>query len=361
MEIDKLIINTEFFLQCSGSCSGCFLTEEERQSENTYYNEISKGLSVVAEKYNNIHIPFLVIGFGRGNTLNLHENGINKLIDLMKWCRGNFSFDEVIFEISTSLIGKLDKQIENAKYIIEREEKAYFNMVINSEITSKSFWNNVASFHSSLSLFRTEKYNITDGNADILVLNVNPKKLPSISELKEFTKDYNSPVNISIFPFNKGVIINKQDIDNVKNWSSELWNEFKHKDLNIKNFLNGLNSINMENNIQSYKEYSDMTIKSYIFIDKNSEITEGSLSVMGEVDKIRLMDKFSITLSIENGYKNMMKNKHCRKCEFQKQCLLSGSYLNLMANNKNIIVDKDSNGCLSGYQELFRLSLLEKN
>lgn len=356
--MEKLIINTEFFLQCNGSCSGCFLTEGERQSENTHYEAIKNGLIEVSNRYKGIHIPFLVIGFGRGNTLNLHNDGIESLISLMKWCRENFSFEEIIFEVSTSLIGKLDTQINTAKYIVEKEEKAYFNMVLNSELTSKSFWNNVAIFHEKLSSFRTEKYNIIDGNADILVLNINPQKLPSLDDLKEFTKNYQSPINISIFPFNKGIIISSEDIKKIKIWSADLWQEFKEKDLNIKNFLNGLNSINIENNIETYKEYTDITFKSYIFIDKNGYITEGSLSIMGEVDKIRLMDKFDIQLSIEDGYKQMIKNKYCRECEFQKQCLLSGAYLNLMANNKNIILNKGT-GCLSGYQELFKLSTCE--
>lgn len=355
-QVEKLIINTEFFLQCSGCCSGCFLTEQERQSENTHYKEILEGLKTIAQKYEGINIPFLVIGFGRGNTLNLNKTGIDSLLSLMSWCRENFTFEEIIFEVSTSLIGKLESQVDIAKYIVEQEEKAYFNMVLNSELTSKSFWRNVASFHDALSEFRTIKYNIIDGNADILVLNVNPQKLPSLDDLKEFTKNYHSPVNISIFPFNNGAIIGEADIEKIKDWSIKLWTEFKNKDLNIKNFLDGLNSINMESNLEAYKSYSEMTFKSYIFIDKNGEITEGSLSIMGEVDKIRLLDKFQVELSIEDGFKSMIKNKHCRGCEFQKQCILSGAYLNLMANSKSIMLKKNS-GCLSGYQEIFRLSV----
>lgn len=356
--VEKLIINTEFFLQCNGSCSGCFLTEEERLSENTHYLAIEKGLKEVSKQYQGQHIKFLVIGFGRGNILMLHRDGVNSLLDLMKWCRENFSFDEVIFEVSTSLIGKLDTQLETAKYIVENEVSAYFNMVLNSELTSKSFWKNVAVFHDEMADFRTKEYGLIDGNGDILVLNVNPQKLPSLEDLGEFTKEYQSPVNISIFPFNSGSIISETDMINVREWSKSLWENFKNKDLNVKNFLYGLNTINMDSNIDNYIKYTEETLKSYIFIDKNGLITEGSLSIMGEVDKLRLMDKFNIKLSIEDGIKTMIKNKYCRGCEYQKQCLLSGAYLNLMANSKNINLAKNK-ACLSGYQELFKLSVNE--
>lgn len=356
INIEKLIINTEFFLQCNGSCSGCFLTEEERLSDNTYYDAIFNGLKEVSENYKNKHISFLVIGFGRGNTLMLNRKGIDSLLNLIKWCRENFSFDDVIFEVSTSLIGKIETQIDVAQYIVNLEKNAYFNIVLNSELTSKSFWKNVSLFHNEMSKFRTEKYNIIDGNSDILVLNVNPNNLPSLNDIEDFTKDYQSPVNISIFPFDNGVIIDEEKLRRVKEWSKDLWLKFKEKDLNIKNFLYGLNNINIDENINEYINYTDKTLKSYIFIDKNGLITNGSLSIMGEVDKLRLMEKFGLNLSINEGYKVMMKNKYCRLCKNQKQCLLSGAYLNLMANSKNINTSKNK-GCLSGYEELFTLSM----
>lgn len=354
--MQRLIINTEFFLQCNGSCSGCFLTEDERLSENTFIEEIRSGLNIIAAKYKDKTIPFLVIGFGRGNILNLNKNGIDSLLELITWCKENFQYERIIFEVSTSLIGKIENQISMAKYIVEREEGAYFNMVLNSELSSKTFWKNVALFHRELSEFRTNLYKIVDGNSDILVLNVNPQKLPDIEVLKDFTKDYFSPINISIFPFDKtiGKVITEKEINEMTKWGENIWINFKDKDLNIKNFLNGLGEVNLENKLSEYIQYNKETINAYIFIDKTGKITEGTLSIMGEVDKVRLLEKFDIDISIETGLKTMLKNKTCRDCEYQKKCLLSGAYLNLMANTKNVFLEKKS-GCLSGYKEIFRL------
>ena len=91
-------------------------------------------------------------------------------------------------------------------------------------------------------------------------------------------------------------------------------------------------------------------MKNY-FVDKNGEITKGSLSIMGEVDFYRLKNKFNISPNIKDAFKIMQKTKPCNKCQFQKECLLSGAYLNMLHNSSKI---NSSDYCLSGYQSLFK-------
>ena len=141
----KFIINSEYYFQCAGNCSGCFLTTEEKNSNNIYkenvlnaFNKISKELVPQEE---------LVIGIGRGNLFNLNYEQLDELLDLIKWCENNFKYEKITFELSTSLIGKIDIQIEKALYLLKNtNNNIFFNTVLNSEITSHIFWINVKNF-----------------------------------------------------------------------------------------------------------------------------------------------------------------------------------------------------------------------
>lgn len=349
----QLIINTEFFLQCHGHCSGCFLTEIERNSNSIYYDIIKNSLFDIFNTHKNNKIEHLIIGFGRGNILNLEKFDLDKLLDLIYWCENNFSYNKITFEVSTSLIGKLDKQIENAFYLLNKSQNIFFNIVINSEITSLSFWNNISKFYEKTSNYRKNIFGWEEDWGDILVLNINPKKLPNLEFIENFVQDYKSPLNISIFPFDESELIENLDIENVINWSNLVWKKFSHKDLNIKNYLYNLKEVDINYSISDLLEYQNHTEKSYYFIDKLGNIINGSLSIMGEVDKIRLLEKYNLNLDILHAYKKMQKSNACSTCDYQKECLLSGAYLNYLANSNKI---KNSNLCLSGYQKLFELS-----
>jgi hypothetical protein len=346
---EVLIINTEYFLQCHGSCSGCFLTEAERQSSNVFLNPVKEGLEKIALK--NTHaIDHLVIGFGRGNLLNLEKNNLENLLELMTWCETNFNYQKLTFEVSTSLIGKLDKQIENALFLLNHNRNIFFNIVINSEITSKAFWANLHTFHQTTAQYR-QAWGWDEDWGDILVLNVNPAKLPDLNFIEEFTKDYSSPVNISIFPYE----MHHQEIDmkQVNQWSEMMWRKLHHKDLNIKNYLNRLKKIDLNLNFDDLHTYREQTQKSYYFVDKHGIVSHGTASIMGEVDYLRLKDKYELKPDFKDAYKKMQKNKACATCEYQKECLVSGAFLNFLANSPKM---ENHQYCPSGYQQLFQLA-----
>lgn len=151
MSDNKLIINTEVFLQCHGHCSGCFLNESERNEQENHLNKIKEPLLNILKKKANKYTHY-IIGFGRGNLLNMNMTSINNLLDLMKECENILGSEpKITFEVSTSLIGKINNQLEKSKYIIESNKNVYFNVVINSEVTSEKFWEN-------WNTFRVEKY-----------------------------------------------------------------------------------------------------------------------------------------------------------------------------------------------------------
>lgn len=344
----QLIINMEYFLQCFGHCSGCFLSEEERQESNVYKNTLLLPLLNLSKKYKKIEIEHLVVGLGRGNILNLSAASLEEMLSFISKIESLFQYKKITLEISTSLIGKIDLQIEKALFLLSRNKNIYFNLVINSELTSSTFWQNIGRFYQATSSYRINNWNWTDNYGDILVLNINPENLPDLNFIENFTLSYGSPINISIFPFQNK--ITKDSLKKLNDWTNTLWYKFKDKDLNIKNYLVNLNASNIENNLENMNQYQSYTEKSYYFIDKMGKLINGSLSIMGEVDKIRLLEKFGLKLNINEAYTSMQKHKACRLCPYQKECLLSGSYLNFMANKKNY---NDGTYCLSGYKNIF--------
>lgn len=349
---NKLIINTEVFLQCHGHCSGCFLNDSERNELENHLHKIKEPLLNILKKNVNKYSHY-IIGFGRGNLLNMNMTSINNLLDLMKECESVLETEtspKITFEVSTSLIGKINNQIEKAKYIIEKNKNVYFNVVINSEVTSEKFWENWNTFRvENIKVRQNFLDKNDDESGDILVLNINPKNLPDIDFIYNKVKDVPSPVNVSMFPFSVKDISN-DDLYLMNKWTEKMFNQFSHLDLNISEFLKRLNSYEFKN-IDDVMEYHRNTLNAYYFIDKNGNKTSGSLSIMGEVDFVRLLEKFKITPDLKGTWKKMQGDRVCSSCDYQNQCLLSGAYLNMLANSQYNKENKTN--CWSGYKNIF--------
>jgi MoaA/NifB/PqqE/SkfB family radical SAM enzyme len=193
---------------------------------------------------------------------------------------------------------------------------------------------------------------MTDNFSDILVLNINPKILPDLDFIEKYVANHGSPFNISLFPFS-GDDVTNDDLSALNNWSVKLWQKFKGKDLNIKNYLESLQKVDIGSDLIDIINYHENNKNAYYFIDKNGKVTPGSLSIMGEVDYVRLVNKFSTDPDPKKALMLMQKTKPCNMCEYQKECLLSGAYLNMINNSHKI---KGAKHCLSGYAPIFELS-----
>lgn len=352
---NQVIINTEYFLQCAGSCAGCFLTEDERNKSNVNIDKIGFVLenlikeSVEAGKGK----EFFVVGLGRGNNLQLPMSEIEELGIFIKKLETLIQSDEIVFEVSTSLIGKIDSQIEKAKTLLGYSKNIYFNIVVNSEITSKQFWKNVKHFHQSLTEHR-EQLGFKDKTGDILILNVNPAVLPDLEAIKEFKEGIRSPINISIFPFEKQIDVTIEMMENLKNWTVGLSQILKDSDFNVKNQLSMIDF--KLNSFKECLEHINKTKNTYIFVDKSGNVSLGQPSIMGEVDYPRLLEKYELDVDVKSAFAQMQKNTPCSRCEYQKECLITGAYLNMLVNKNQI---KKTNHCPSGYKEFFKIFLLK--
>ena len=309
---NKFIINTEFFLECHGSCSGCFLTSNERITKATNYLNIFEELKNISKDYAGVNFGHLVIGFGRGNLLSMSENQLIDLLNLMVWCENNFSYEEITFEVSTSLIGKIDAQIIVANFLISKNRHIYFNIVINSEIVSKNFWSNLSLFYSATSNVR-KSWGMVEDWGDIVVLNVNPEKLPELGFIKEFVKDHRSPINISVFPYDKSITLSS--LQNLDAWATELWDILREKDFNVKNYFEVFYSFDFPYHISEVLKYHRESEGRYIFVDKDGKRTKGMPSIMGEENMTMLKTREEVenwlkTYESKNLTEKLMEELH---------------------------------------------------
>lgn len=368
MENKRLIINIEYFLQCHGSCSGCFLSQSERKSKEIFSNDLeAKIINLIINNNQNSEESEIVIGFGRGNLLNMSSLELDSLLNLIKNIETklkNTGYPDLVlkYEISTSLIGKVDLMVDNALKLIQVNKNIYFNMVINSEIISQNFWENYQTFTNQITQVR-QSWGMTDNTGDILVLNINPEKLPDISLIEKYFDSKPSPLNISVFPFDKKLIKSDKEYYEIKlkelsEWLLTFWNKFKHLDLNLKNFLDSFYSSSDTLDIGDINSYHKSNVSAYFFIDKNGEITRGSLSTMGEVDYFRLIEKYAIDPSIANALIVANKSKACFTCDVKDVCIGSGAYLSMLSNYSLIGKSKQ---CLNGYDAVFKLSKISAN
>lgn len=361
MENKRLIINTEYFLECHGSCSGCFLSASERKSKDIFSKDLEKNIiDIISSNNINSSEQEVIVGFGRGNLLNMKDDDLATLLGLMRNIEESvkcLGFDKLVikYEVSTSLIGKIDNMIKNAKKLIENNRNIYFNMVINSEIVSQGFWENYQIFTNNITSVR-KSWGMTDNTGDILVLNINPEKLPDINLIQKYFNNKPSPINISVFPFDKSTISKnskeyyEQKLVNLSEWLLTFWEKFKHLDLNLKNFMDSFYSSSETLGIVDIGAYHKNNVSAYFFIDKFGKITSGSLSTMGEVDYYRLIDKYSINPNIANAILVSNKSSGCFACEVKDVCIGSGAYLSMLSNYS--LIGK-SNICLNGYQPIF--------
>lgn len=348
--MSKLVINSELFLGCSGSCSGCFLSEEERASSNFYLDVIRpQVLKILDSNYSKF--SEIIIGFGRGNHLVLPRKQLEEISSFVSYINSTYKDSCITFEISTSLVGKIDSQIENAIYLISQNKNIFFNVVINSEITSNNFWLNWSKFNIATSKYRSNSGVLTD-NGDILVLNINPNHLPNIKFLEKYISGIKSPLNIALFPFDNPIY--QSDLEKLNKWTSAFYKKFNTYDLNIKNFLNSLNDLS-DYSMIDIKESIVNNSRNFYFINKNGAIENGHYSVMGEIDIDRVYKKYNFDSNnqIKNFINITSRNKSCISCDHIKTCLQTGSYINALINSKKI---KDNTTyCLTGYRPIFEL------
>lgn len=365
IKLESLIVNVDYCGTCRGTCPTCVLTKDERLLNKPLTNSelVIKALRDISSKYGKVHDSF-IFGFGRGNHLVLPDSTIPEMLEILGSIDELYEAEEFLIEISTSLVGKIDPQIDRAKTLIDTINKSFSNfdvrfvVVANVGVSSEKYWQNVFKF---LSAIEEHRGGIDDGNGDIVQINVSLDSLPDLQWLEEFFKDFPSPLNIAwvpAFDVNSG---KKEFMDRFEHWLGGFYEMTLRNDLdtNIRNW--GHRS--MRYNDSDLKELMDNAIhssKSLLYVDPQGNYHNGYPTIMADMDPIRFdphaaeLHNGSRKSILNNDGKeilNLLKNKACRQCKYISACYHSGGYrlsLISMRYNKN-----NDSMCLNGLRQTF--------
>jgi ferredoxin len=362
---DTLIINVDYCGSCRGTCPTCVLTKDERLTNEPLMNinDIKDALKRISVDIDNAPRR-LVLGMGRANHLVLPEYTIHEIIEILQYAKECFKSEEYLVEISTSLVGKMDFQINRAKKILDKAKEKIpdfdvkYLVVANMGLSSPKYWDNVKKFLDSIEMYRGGK---KEESGDIIQINLSLDSLPDINWMEEYLNDHMSPVNIAWVPgFDKDTSKQKY-MEDFENWMVEFYNMSKRikLDTNIINWGErsiGFNSDSLDELIDNAKESENRLI----YISTNGSYHKGYPTIMADMDPIRF-DPDMVELNpnetksnlIKDGKEiyDLIKHKGCRSCKYISSCYHSGGYKIALISQRYKTENK--NICLNGLRKTF--------
>lgn len=341
------IVNIDYYGGCAGHCQGCFIPEVERKNQTVYFNEdtIKKNLDLILAQNKNQWNKYtqLVLALNRGNFLTFDLDRLKIIFQHFKSFAKATEIQNIKVELSTSLIGKLGPQIEQAKTLIKLANplNLSFALTANPDLLSKNYWQNLDTFLLGISEHRGGG----EESGDILNVIVASDSLPDSKLWNDFTH-YKFPVNLIVVPFTK-----KATDEQITSLSDFILKTTKiakeHKmDLNVINVSGYTNQFSNGGLLESLQSQNHAS--SAVVINKNGELKKGHFSVFGDIDFLRMKEKIKRDFSEVDIAKKFLKNKYCQQCQFNAWCVRnSGHYF--AAWNMDMI--SNHNQCLSGLEK----------
>jgi len=375
---DRRLFAIEYCGNCHGTCDGCALSSSQLNSSTPFTNvfdaesSISPYLRYLDEK----GVGNVAVEFGRGNHLTLESKYIDDIISFAENMFYGYGFKHINIEVSTSLIGNFNNQVDVAKKLIDAEQafdgRVNFKFVIvsNTSIANNNYWNKIKSFMKITATHREEhiidyaKKNRLppppkdiDGCGDILILNVSPKQLPDIHLIYRHISGIKSPINLSWW-FNDGMAatITETDIANVEQFLFDFvsYPNFKDIDCSFSETINSfLDTRTSSDKIEMRKMIADSMEKYSIFVNHDGMVIPSFFTPFGLVEAGRVT-----CVSKETGFKNLdeardlhvrglmrsiLTSKPCGECPVKDVCIHTGIMNIGMMNMKNL-----TNGKIEG-------------
>lgn len=334
--LDTFLVNIDYCGTCYGTCRGCLLDEQERKSTESFLsvNQLIEAFVKIKDtRPNAINSNYSSLAFGRGNTLSLSDKTWFDIKESSNKFKEVFLPKKFNIECSTSLIGKIDKSIDIAKRRVDDlGQMLRFVIAANSDLYSKSYWDNLDLFFKSMMDFRGGKD--TEESGDILVLNLVADHLPPVVELVDRIKDYPFPVNIAWLP------LSKQSNDEANILSNGWLNDFYQESIKYgldSNFSRFFSSKKNAIPIYDALEKLNSNLQNFWWIEKDGNISNGLFTPMGDVDFSRLEKKLLLPIerSPINIFKQLKRREFCKNCQYQSVCLQSGLAVYAIASKNN--------------------------
>jgi len=331
-DIPYLIVATDYATTCSGTCPTCVLTaiERKRSYPATTPEMIISGLEAAALEYG--RVGTLALGIGRANVLDLPESSIDEIGRIVRGAAACFEYDELVVEVSTSLVGKIDRQIARAKAILEAASQwgcdIRFVVVTNTALHSEKYWRNVDLFYRAISDLRGGMHSEESG--DIIQLALAVDSLPDPGELAERVAGYRSPVNLTWAPaFDRG-LASPGNLERLEGWIGEWYRitagtDFDSSLVNRVRQNLPMADVGMPDAVAHAAESS----RAIVYVSPDGSWHNGLFTVLAEIDPVRFDPGGSaedVSGTTPRALRRFLTNPSCAACEFSNACIASGSH-----------------------------------
>lgn len=294
--------------------------------------QVNVALSSISASYPTVGT--LALGIGRGNVLAMPPSSIHDIAKFGRIAKTHFPESNVLLEVSTSLVGKIEPQIARAIEILTACEKdgtdCRFVIVGNTALSSEKYWDNLDHFLRSMEEFRGQG----DGTGDILQLALSAAHLPEPKSLIEILKDYRFPVNFSWAPFHDQAA-DDEGLEKLSEWIAEMWSLTREFGLD-SSLVNRISKAidNLPAGLPALVEHAEVSSNAVLYIAADGNWHRGMFTVLAEMDPVRFDpgagfdENGRLAVATDHGrdIKNLMRNKACRACPHLALCITTGAH-----------------------------------
>lgn len=364
-DIPYLIVATDYATTCSGTCPTCVLTKIERLRSYpaTTAEKIIEGLRAAATSYG--RVGTLALGIGRANVLDLPEASVEEIGRIVAGAAACFDHDELVIEVSTSLVGKIDRQIARAKAIMEASREwgcdVRFVIVTNTALHSEKYWKNVDTFYAAVADMRGGAG--SEDNGDIIQLALSLDSLPDPRELAGRVAGYRSPVNLTWAPaFDRG-ITGDESLARLEAWIAEWYGLTAQDDMDSSLVYRIRQNLPMmESGMPEAVAHAAESSRAVVYVGTDGSWHNGLFTVLAEIDPARFDPSAPADSVAGTGARDLRRfltNPACSSCEYSSACIASGSHRIGMITLRQFPDGTES--CPSGLRAAFASASRERN
>lgn len=352
-----LIVTMDYATTCAGTCPTCVLGKAERLETGpaSTVEAISIGMKAAAAHYG--YVETLAVGIGRANVLILPHSSIAEIVEILEIAKREFKYGSIIAEISTSLIGKIEPQIERAKKLAIALEgigvDARFVVVGNTALVSEKYWANLDQFLGAMEEFRGGRK--VEDNGDILQLALSVESLPNPEKLVSRMIGYGFPINVAWAPGHDRGARSEEGLKRLEDWLTDFYGlSITHGlDSSLVNRIGAAVDDAMPT-LTEAAQHAARSSEAIVYISPDGQWHNGLFTALAEMDPVRFdpvpTDKTMAGVSARE-LRQFMTNPACAACPFTGPCVSAGGHKIAQIALRNFT--QGTTTCPNGLQKSF--------
>jgi hypothetical protein len=303
------------------------------------------------------YIETLAVGVGRANVLALPHSSIAEIVEILQVAKQEFNHGSIIAEISTSLIGKIEPQIDRAKELANALNKigvdARFVVVGNTALVSEKYWANLDQFLGAMGEFRGGRE--IDDNGDILQLALSIESLPNPDKITSRMTGYRFPINLAWAPGHDRGARTEEGLLRLQDWLAEFYDlSIAHgMDSSLVTRVSAAVDIAMPT-LTEAAQHAARSSEAIVYISPDGQWHNGLFTALAEMDPVRFdpVSKNKTMAGVSaRELRQFMTNPACAICPFIGPCVSAGGHKIAQIALRNF--HQGTNVCPNGLQKSF--------